>query len=364
MINETNLGMCEKKVIFLVDQLFYDDNHIGVRKKVQNQIRLFQNNGMEAKILSFVWKEGKPVFDIPSDTNILYFRNVGFSIKFAQKLFEIRKKIPSIRIIMEIPTYPFKGEQKNLSIKEKINNCVSKIVWKYCIDQFVVIGMNRKKTRLYGIPVIHATNGINFDEENVALSNGLGNTINMICVSGCYFWHGYDRIIKGLSDYYQHSKNPQDINVYVVGEGDCLQEYKELAQKLQLIEKHIFFCGKLEGEALQRIYNKCSLAIEVLAGHRKGLSLSCSLKSREYAAKGLPMITSIDLDISHDDSKKYILKVPADDSAIDIDEIVSFWKRIYYEDEMAKVREEIRNTFSKYCSWDIVFNDVIKYMKE
>lgn len=265
---------------------------------------------------------------------------------------------------MEIPTYPFKGEQKNLSIKEKINNCVSKIVWKYCIDQFVVIGMNRKKTRLYGIPVIHATNGINFDEENVALSNGLGNTINMICVSGCYFWHGYDRIIKGLSDYYQHSKNPQDINVYVVGEGDCLQEYKELAQKLQLIEKHIFFCGKLEGEALQRIYNKCSLAIEVLAGHRKGLSLSCSLKSREYAAKGLPMITSIDLDISHDDSKKYILKVPADDSAIDIDEIVSFWKRIYYEDEMAKVREEIRNTFSKYCSWDIVFNDVIKYMKE
>lgn len=364
MIKEDEVVMKEKKLIFLVDQGFNDDNHIGVRKKVKSQVNLFQKNGISADILQFKWVNGRPEFAIPADTDILYFRNVGFSIRFAQKLKEIKKQIPDIRIMMEIPTYPFVGEQKNFTIKERINSFFSKAVWKFCVDQFVVMGMDPNKKKLYGIPVIHATNGVNFDEEAVASGDVQENTINMICVSGCYFWHGYDRIINGLSDYYQNNNSPCNINLYIVGQGDCLQEYRELAEKADLLDKHIFLCGKREGEALQAVFNKCSLAIECLGLHRKGMTLCFSIKSREYAAKGLPMITSGELDISHEDSQTYIFKVPADETPINIDEIVTFWNNIYNGKDPDKVREEIRNTFSKYCTWDTAFSDVIKYMKE
>jgi len=355
--------MYSKKLIFLVDHSFNHDNHVGVRKKVNSQLKLFQKNGIEASLQFFEWVDGKPQFEIPLDTDLLYFRNIGFSIRIVQKLWKIKKSIPNIKIIMEIPTYPFAGEQKDLCMKERINAWISKLIWRFCIDRFVVMGMDEKQRYLYGIPVIHAINGVNFEEEEIVPLDLKEDAVNMICVSGCYYWHGYDRLIKGMEEYYSKNKEPLNVNLYIVGVGDCLEEYRELAGQADLLDKHIFLCGKLEGKDLQEVYNHCNLAVECLALHRKDIRRCGSIKSREYAAKGLPMITSAVLDISNDLTSEYILKISEDDSNIDIEEIVRFWHKLYKENKDRNIRTDIRNVFAQYCSWEIVFKDVICYMK-
>jgi len=39
-----------------------------------------------------------------------------------------------------------------------------------------------------------------------------------------------------------------DINLYVVGEGECSGQYREIADGYSLTDRHVFFCGILDGE--------------------------------------------------------------------------------------------------------------------
>ena len=74
-------------------------------------------------------------------------------------------------------------------------------------------------------------------------------------------------------------------------------------------------------------------------------------KNREYAARGIPFIYSeTDEDF---DRMPYILKAPADESAIDINEIVRFYSALDIPPE------QIRNSIGR-LSWKNQMKKVIK----
>ena len=73
------------------------------------------------------------------------------------------------------------------------------------------------------------------------------------------------------------------------------------------------------GKELDEIYSLCNVAIAHLALHRIGLNQLSSLKSCEYASRGLPMISSASLNIANDETRKYIMYVPEDETPINID---------------------------------------------
>jgi hypothetical protein len=80
-----------------------------------------------------------------------------------------------------------------------------------------------------------------------------------------------------------------------------------------------------------------------------------TLKNREYAARGIPFLYSeTDSDFDH---KPYVLKVPADESAIDMDEVVSFYRALSMP--AAAIRDSIQD-----LSWknqmEHVINEVSK----
>jgi len=351
------------KLVFAVDKISYNDkDHIGVVKKVEAQMRLFEKNGIKTTLCQYVWEGGYPQIVIEEDTDVLYFRRIEPSAKLLLKFSQLKKTNPNLRIIMEIPTYPFADEETiRLSLKRRINRGISEYLLRLYIDRIVLIGQQNPINRLYGIQTICVNNGVDFDV--ITMKKVLANNtdeIHMLCVSGCYFWHGYDRVIEGMKEYHQKKEQKEKVFFHIVGEGQCLEEYKSLAKKNGLLDKYVFFYGRKVGDELDKLYNRCDIAVECLGLHRKKLYRSSSLKSREYAAKGMPMIVANDLDIYREDTKQYIKMFPADDSPINIKDVVDFYHEIYEYPE--NITMKIRQSFYPYCAWDFVYKPVLDYI--
>lgn len=139
--------------------------------------------------------------------------------------------------------------------------------------------------------------------------------LNLIVVAQFAPWHGYDRLIEGIKDYYS-KETTKKVYVHFVGSEEQINIYKKLVKYYHLSE-YIFFHGPLFGKQLTDMFNNSDIAICGLGGHRKSIYLSSELKSREYLARGIPMISSTKIDILPDDFI-YCLYVPSDDSPINI----------------------------------------------
>ncbi len=171
-------------------------------------------------------------------------------------------------------------------------------------------------------------------------------------------------MIKGLEEYYINGGD-RDVNLYIVGEGECSSEYKKISDEAGLTDKHVFFCGICDGKDLDKIYDKCDLAVDCLGAHRKNLFYSSSLKSREYVAKGMPIIAANDFDIENDETKKWFLKLPADETNIDISKIVEYYDGIYPDTSLQgkkNVANNIREAFRPLCEINNTFREVLDYI--
>ena len=97
------------------------------------------------------------------------------------------------------------------------------------------------------------------------------------------------------------------------------------------------------------------MAIGSLARHRSGITNIKTLKNREYAARGLSFIYS-EQDSDFED-KPYILKVPANESPIEVNKIIEFYKKLN------PIPLEIRGSIFS-LSWEAQMNKVIKAIEE
>jgi hypothetical protein len=162
-------------------------------------------------------------------------------------------------------------------------------------------------------------------------------------VAEIHFWHGFDRLIHGLGKYYQ--SNPTlPVYLHLVGDFFGAREKEDILTPIQTygLEKCVICYGNQSGEALNSIFNQCDFAIGSLARHRSGITHIKTLKNREYAARGFGFIYSE----TDDDFEQmpYILKVPADESAIDIKQLISFYQ------SQTLSPGEIRNSI-QHLSW-------------
>ena len=97
--------------------------------------------------------------------------------------------------------------------------------------------------------------------------------------------------------------------------------FQTLIDRYDLKDKVIFH-GALFGAELDDVFNQCQFAIGSLGRHRSGITRIKTLKNREYATRGIPFIYSEqDEDFDH---QSYVLKAPADESPINICDIIDF----------------------------------------
>jgi glycosyltransferase involved in cell wall biosynthesis len=235
-------------------------------------------------------------------------------------------------IAIEIPTYPYRKEllkSRNGVIRYLID-LTSRFFLKFHVGRIVTYSDD---DRIFGIKTIKTINGIIYDDIIPSQKQFHPKSeINLISVSHTMRCHGYDRVIEGLNNYYTNGGN---VNVFyhVVGDGMEIGKYKELVEKYQL-KKHVKFYGFQSGLELDDIYNKADIAINSLAIHRIGLKTESTIKSKEYAAKGLPIVSSYEIDaFSIEENNKYVLRIIEGESAVKIDELIQFHEDIYSNTE-------------------------------
>lgn len=251
--------------------------------------------------------------------NFIYVRNISGINSFFLLILTIvlRKKV---KFNIEIPTYPFNGEIKTKGVKSFISKLIRTFVqsnYKYTIQTITYMGDYHKE--IWGIPAIKFDNGINVDRFPLKVKNELEDTLHIIGVASLDFWHGYDRLIKGISGY------KKKVVFHIVGDGIELNNLKNLVKKYEIKDKVIFH-GRLYDTELDSIFEKCHIAIDSLGRHRTGNDCNSSLKSKEYTARGIPFIQS------HLDGafKKcnFVLKIPADESPVDLEDIHFWYSRL------------------------------------
>lgn len=244
-------------------------------------------------------------------------------------IYRIRSKFPNIKIIFEFPTFPYSIQLKALGLKHYVFGLIDDIFTPLSMKKVDVVLTVSQDIEILGKPTIITSNGIDITQFKPINALKFDDTLNIVGLANVQIWHGYDRIIKGLHEYY-HTQNPsKKVMFHIVGAGKECEKLVELAKELKVSE-YIFFHGAKFGDKLYDILNQCHMGTGALADFRVGMSNSTvsPLKNREYCAFGLPFIcTYKDSDLP--DEFPFILLMKADETAIDIAKVVKYFTNLY-----------------------------------
>ncbi|MBR1932457.1 MAG: glycosyltransferase family 1 protein [Prevotella sp.] len=282
------------------------------------------------------------------------FQNANpFLIRFFRKL-----KSMGVKSVMEIPTYPYDQEFQGFSRTERLQLHIDQQYRDRLARQLQAIVTFTNEQLIFGQRTINISNGVDLDSIPLHQKVDTSQELHLIGVAEVHFWHGYDRLIAGLGEYYRKGHTPKQVYFHIVGgvwksemyDDEHAPGFHELIEKYGLQDKVIFH-GQLFGEALNSVFRQSSFAVGSLARHRSGISDIKTLKNREYATRGLPFIYSEnDSDFDH---QPYVLKAPADESPVDIAQIVAF------EEQLTMKPQEIRHTV-EHLSWKMQMQKVVE----
>lgn len=328
-----------------IERKIFQKNNLLKKGKFKNKIL----RKIESILLYWNFKDIEN-YILQNKIELIYVRYVYTSnprfIKFLKKL-----KEKNIKIFLEIPTYPYDQELLNGNISSKLKLYIDKYYRKSLkglVDKIVTFSEDRE---IYGIPTINISNGI--DMNNISLiEKKEDKKIRFIGVAGLAFWHGFDRFILSIKEYYKNNSN-QEIIFNIVGEGDkkYFNELQNLVRENGL-QNIVIFHGFKFGEELDEIYNNSDIALSSLGEYRRGLERACILKVREYCAKGIPFILGYQ-DDSLDNNLPFYYQVSNDATLLDIENIIKWYKNL-------KVNpEEIRKYAKDNLSWDKQMKKVI-----
>lgn len=340
------------KILFLIFHGFDPNN--GISKKISYQLEAFKANGHEAHLCHMDengskrrflddsviadygnGKKGKilkrtefgSIVDsaIKEGVEFVYIRSNHNANPFTIHMVRRMKKA-GMKVVMEIPTYPYDQEYFNKSMQRQLIQ--DKLFRKNFAKQIDAIVTFSEEDIIFGQQTIRISNGIDFDSVRMKKKSvHPSNELHLIGVAEIHRWHGFDRVIRGLADYYA---TPKEMKVYfhVVGYFFSPVEEKEITEIIRThhLEPYVILHGKKHGEELDAIFDQCDFGIGSLGRHRVGIEHIKTLKNREYAARGIPFVYSeTDTDF---DKRPYVLKVPADETAIKTEDIIRFYQQL------------------------------------
>ncbi|WP_417009658.1 glycosyltransferase family protein [Bacteroides congonensis] len=354
------------KALFLIFHGF--DKANGISKKIHYQVKALKECGVDVRLCYYditatgerrwmvddeviadfgtgttakVWKRiyYSPIADYArrENINLVYIRSHHNANPFTLNLVKHLKRTGA-KVVMEIPTYPYDQEYSSLSMKFHlaIDRCFRRQLSRH-LDGIVTFS---NAETIFGGKTIRISNGIDFDA--IPIKQGRNDTsheLHLIGVAEVHYWHGFDRLVNGLAEYYR--TNPEyKVYFHIVGPLSGERERKEILPVIRdnHLEPYVILHGPLHSEKLNAQFEKADFAIGSLGRHRSGITYIKTLKNREYAARGLAfMYSENDEDF---DSMPYVWKVPADESPIDIPRLIDFQRNQAMTP--AEIRESVR----------------------
>ena len=259
------------------------------------------------------------------------------------------------KIIWEIPTYPYDYEFRGMrSVIVRVLDRHYRRILKNYVNRIVTFA---PEDEIFGIPTIRTGNGIDVDSLRPRLIRKVDGTLRLLGVAVLNNWHGYDRLIRGLAEY----RGSRKVFFHLVGNGPCLQEYQDLARELGVEDRVIFYGARNKAE-IEDIYDECDMAVESLGWHRSQVQMGTSIKTREYVAKGMPILASTPMDI-FPEGWKYAFYVPIDDSSVDIQGVVDFYDELLKTKTTEELADEIRHIAYEKCDMKKMMQPIVDYFK-
>ena len=306
------------KILFLIYHGFSDVS--GITKKVHNQVKGLRENGHEVHLCYYDFDErghrcryidgqiirdygtGKLaalrqrldydcVYDYCKHNDIQFFYARSYQnatpvlIHFFKKLRHI-----GIKSVMEIPTYPYDQEFRKFSWDAKLILKIDQLFRNELAKEFAAIVTFSDEERIFGQRTIRISNGVDFDSTPLhQYRQPDDGSIHLVGVAEVHIWHGYDRLIAGLGEYYKNTPNPRQVFFHIVGGVNPKERYKANAYHSGMqaiidkygIQNRIVFHGPLFGDALDEVFNQSCFAIGSLARHRTGITIIKTLKNHE-----------------------------------------------------------------------------------
>lgn len=331
-----------KKLGFEVDFLYPRPDAEGGRICINQEVLCHDIHSKNSKkaIINYV---------LSHNYEIVYIR---YLLAASPSFLKILKAIKhtGAKIYLEIPTYPYDGELNLKSYHSVVSILVERTfrnMLKKYVDFVVTTSLFKE---IFGIKAINISNAPAVIPPLHSTNNN-PNIINLVSVANVAFWHGYDRLLHGIKNYYSQ-ENKIEISFTLIGNSysGIIDELKSLAYELG-IERYVSFPGPKDGKELDRYFENADIAVGCLGCHRKKIREVKALKNVEYAMRGIPFIYSEDN--SDFDRMPYVLKIPADETPVDIFKVINFYK------ELKLTPREIKSSVSS-MTWDtqmsVVFN--------
>lgn len=376
-----------KKLLYVVR--YQLDKPFNLKAKFDGQLRAFENLGFDVFCLAFDEKHfylmngekktviGKTHFEIPGYFHTLCYqdlytlaRKIVRETQFACVYWRSAALLPAsiglareigrsgARFIYEYPTYPT-GTEKSLSFLRAIYGVYAASLRKKVdnlADGFVLIGEDAGGV-YNGKTAVNISNGINLEVIPARKRKPDPDTVHILALASMSYWHGYDRLIRSLAEY----RGDQSVVIHMVGgnDGGSIPEWKALTEELGLQDRVIFH-GSKSGAELDEMFDLCDIGVNSLGMYRKGFSVTSELKSREYAARGLPFVCSVDDPALEHTDEPLWLRVSNDDSIPDMGQIVDFALKMRRDERSL---EKLRGYAEKFLTWESQYRMVFEKIK-
>lgn len=317
---------------------------------VDNEIIASLGHGMLAKLRKRCDYRAISNYVLRENINFVYIRSYHnanpFTIHMVNKM-----KNHGAKVVMEIPTFPYDQEYTTRSMKLELQ--VDRRFRYYLASTLDGIVTFSNEKFIFGQPTIRISNGIDF--QAIPMKKKVNDTtheMHLLGVAEVHYWHGFDRLVQGLIEYYR-TKPKYKVYFHIVGPLVGVRERQDILPVIRenKLEPFIILHGPLHGTSLDECFEQADFAIGSLGRHRSGITYIKTLKNREYAARGLAFTYSeTDEDF---DQMPYVWKAPPDESPINVSKLIDF------QQSQTMTPNEIRASIQP-LSWTAQMQKIIK----
>ena len=128
----------------------------------------------------------------------------------------------------------------------------------------------------------------------------------------------------------------------VCGDGAGLGQLRRQVRSLGL-EQQVVMTGRLDESGLAAWADRAHIGVVSLGHHRKGLMDASPLKSREYLARGLPVLSCADSQLR---GLPWVMEVPPNEEPVDVAALLASYRQGHWQWTREEIRSHAREKLS------------------
>lgn len=285
--------------------------------------------------------------------DIFFIRHLPAHPLFVRLLRRVKAQNPGLKILMELPTWPYDGE-----VKGPVSRLMA-LPDRWCrralsrhTDYFVHYGPEEV---IGGRPTLRISNGIQVSDIPPAAPLPDSPVLRMVAAGSWSPGHGLDRVLRAIPGYLAQGHRLQ---LTICGEGPGTPDIRALIHELN-IGHCVAMRGVLRGREFDAVMDSADVAIGGLAIHRKHLKEASPLRHRDYCARGIPFIfAGKDSDIP--DQWPFSLSCPTDDDPIDLQQVAAFIQRL--KAGQPDYRRRMRQFAIERLDWSVKISELLRQL--